>query len=190
MLGLHYTTWGSVNVEALYSGFSQKMTSGIDSVSWTNKTSLAYLEFPVLLHFITPKFKYIEVGVKFSNLKSAKGTLDSPLSALSYTNKDIQTNFEKPNTALVFGWGSAFLGNGGGLLSFGIRLSYGFSDIISIVGGKGEAYFPMQDGAANSKGYTKTNTATIGFHFSYDFDLGWVTKSSCSRKYKFTLFKH
>ena len=101
-----------------------------------------------------------------------------------------KNNFEKSNLALVFGWGGAMWGDGGGLVNLGIRLTYGLSDIISIAGGKRQDYYAFSDGiTATPKSYKPTNTATIGFHLTYDFDLGWWLHDSCKRKYKFFLFK-
>lgn len=184
MFGLHYIRWGSVNVEALYSSFSQKLSSGIDTIAWTSRTNLAYWEFPVLLHFDynNEKFKYIEAGIKFSSMYSASVQPALP-------NYDIKKNFEKQNISAVFGWGAAFIGQGGMLINLGIRLTYGLSDIITNAGGKGKDYLPLADGMnAQPKPYTPTNIATIGFHLSIDYDLGWFLYSGCHRKYKFFLF--
>jgi len=187
VLGFHYTTWGSVNVEALYSTFNQKLSSGIDSIKWTSGTKLAYLEFPILLHFDTKSFKYFETGIKISNLLSAQGSYNSTL--VNYSNKDIKDNFDKSNLSLILGWGGAIWGEGGLLIHGGFRLTYGLSDIVSTLGGKGNEYLPLADGiSAKPKSYTKTNTVSIGFNVSLDYDLGWFMSNSCSRKYKFFLF--
>lgn len=189
MVGAHYSQWGAVFVEGLYSTHSQKITSNIDSMSWTNKTNLTYYEFPILLHFVPKEFKYIEAGIKISTLANVKGTYNSSL--VNYSNQDIQSNFEKSNLSLVFGWGSAMWGDGGGLINLGIRLTYGLSDIISTSGGRGNDYYALSDGiTATPKSYKLTNTATIGLHLTYDFDLGWWLHDSCKRKYKFFLFNH
>jgi len=190
MLGFHYTEWGSVNVEALYSTFNQKLSSGIDSMKWTSSTKLAYLEFPILLHFDTKNFKYVEGGIKISSLLSASGTYNSSqTSLLNYSGKDIKNNFESSNLSLVFGWGGAIWGSGGLLIHGGIRFTYGLSDILTTYGGKGSDYMPLADGvSAKPKPYAKTNTASVGFIISADYDLGWFMSNSCNRKYKFFLF--
>lgn len=188
MLGVHYAEWGAVRIEGLYSTLSQKTASNIDSMSWTNKTNLIYYEFPILLHFVPKEFKYIEAGVKISTLASAKNASSSSLGNFS---GDAKSNFEKSNLSLVLGWGGAMWGDGGGLVNLGIRLTYGLSDIISTSGGKGQDYYKLSEGiTAAPKSYKPTNTATIGFHLTYDFDMGWWFHDSCKRKYKFLLFKH
>lgn len=187
MLGVHYTQWGALHVEGLYSILSQKIASNIDSAKWGSRTDLTYYEFPILLHFVPKEFKYIEAGIKISTLANAKGTS----SLLNYSNKDVKNDFEKSNLSLIFGWGNALWGDGGGLVNLGIRLTYGLSDIISAAGGRGKDYYALSDGiTATPKVYKPTNTATIGFHLTYDFDLGWWVQESCHRKYKFSLFKH
>ena len=183
MLGMHYTQWGAVHIEGLYSMLSQKMASTSDSIKWTSKTDLSYYEFPVLLHFVPKEFKYIEAGIKISTLVKAKSS-----SSLGTFSGETKNNFEKPDFALVLGWGGSLWGDGGGLLDLGIRLTYGLSDIISTAGGKGKDYSSFSDGSVKS--YKPTNTATIGLHLSYDFDMGWWFHDTCKRKYKFFLFEH
>lgn len=189
MLGFHLSTIVAINVEGLYSQYNQKMKSAIDSLKWSSKTTLNYLEFPVLLHFDFENFKYLEFGVRFGILNSAKynATFDD-FPAGNETNKDVKKNYESNTTGIVFGWGGGIWGNGGLLISGGIRLTYGLSDIVSDEGGKGDDYYTLKDFKKES--YTKTSTATIGFHLNADFDLGWMVKSSCGRTHKFVLFSH
>src|ERR1051326_1597134 len=42
MLGVHYTQWGAIYLEGLYSTLSQKRASNIDSVKWNSRTDLKY----------------------------------------------------------------------------------------------------------------------------------------------------
>lgn len=187
MVGAHYSQWGAVHIEALYSTISQKQSGTIDSMKWSGRTDLTYYEFPVLLRFIPKEFKYIEAGIKYSILANAKGSSTLP----NYSATNFQNNFEKSDLALVLGWGGSMWGDGGGLLDLGIRVTYGLSDIVSNAGGKGKDYYPLADGtSAKPKPYTSTNTATIGFHLTYDFDMGWWFHDTCKRKYKFFMFEH
>ena len=189
MLGVHYAAWGAICVEGLYSTLSQKQASAIDTFKWSGRTDLTYYEFPVLLHFVPKEYKYIEAGIKISNMAKAQSSYESSL--ISYADMDVKNSFEKSNLSLVLGWGGPIWGDGGGLVNLGIRLTYGLSDIISTSGGKGTDYYSLNDGiTANPKSYTPTNTATIGFHLTYDIDLGWWLHDSCKRKYKFFLFSH
>lgn len=187
MLGLHLTEMFAINGECLFAGYSRKIASNIDSLDWSSTEKLSYLEFPVLLHLDFEGFKYLELGVKFGNLKGAKVAYDPDPANVS--SNDMKKYYSKGNTALVFGWGTGLWGSGGLLFSTGIRLTYGLDDIISDEGGRGDQYVTLAD-PANPKSYQKTNIITAAFHFSLDFDLGWVVKSSCGRNYKFTLFKH
>lgn len=187
MLGLHYTSWGAICVEGLYSTIAQKQKSGIDSIPWSSRRDLSYLELPVLLHFVPKEFSYIEVGVKLATLKKATGTYSSP--DLNFSKQNAMGDFEASNTSIVFGWGNALWGDGGGLVTMGIRLTYGITDLVAA--GRGNNYYALQDGQeAAAKSYKSTNSATIGFHFTYDFDMGWFMYNDCKRKYKFFLFKH
>lgn len=186
MLGLHLTEMVAINGECLISSYSRKIASNIDTISWTSKVNLTYLEFPVLLHLDFEGFKYMELGVKFGNLKSARVTIDPDPTGFSGDRKQ---DYSKSNTALVFGWGTGLWGSGGLLLSTGVRITYGLGDIISDEGGRGDQYVTITD-PSNPKSYQKTNIITAAFHLSLDFDLGWMMKSSCGRNYKFVLFQH
>jgi hypothetical protein len=187
MLGIHLSEVVAIEPECVYQIINQKYASKVDSNAWTSKKSLGYLEFPILLRFDFESFKYLELGVKFSTLKSATDSYDYGSLGSGTVPNDIN-NYSKPNTSLIFGWGTGLWGNGGLMINFGIRATYGLSDIISDLGGKGLNYHPS-DGSAQTT-YQKTNTATIGFHFNIDFDLGWFMSSSCGRSHKFVLFQH
>lgn len=185
-LGFHLSHMVAINVEGLYSVYNQKMKSAIDSVSWNSRTSLAYIELPVLLRFEFENFKYLEFGVKMGFLNSAKSDFTS--GNINLTGTDVKKNYEKNNTSLVFGWGSGLYGSGGMLINFGIRLQYGISDIVSDAGGKGNPYYSTKDGTKMD--YQKTNIVTAGLHLTLDFDLGWFMSSNCGRSHKFVLFNH
>jgi hypothetical protein len=185
MVGVHFTNLLALNIEGLYSLYNQKMRSGIDSLPWNQRTSLAYLEFPVLLHFDFENFKYLELGVKFGMLQSATGSysnIKDPM--ISYTGANVKNTYAPGNTALVVGWGGGIWGDGGLLISGGFRLSYGLSDILSDAGGKGQNYISSR---AKSEPYAPTNILTLGVHFTADFDLGWWVKR---RNHKFVIFSH
>ena len=186
MLGIHLSELIAIEPECVFTLINQKYASKIDSSAWTSKTSLAYLEFPILLRFDFETFKYLELGVKFASLKTAKDDFSS--STFNYSATDDIKNYEKGNTSLIFGWGTGLWGNGGLMVNFGIRATYGLSDIVSLAGGKDDPYWSYGETAA--KGYKPTNTATIGFQFNVDFDLGWFMSSSCGRSHKFVLFGH
>jgi hypothetical protein len=186
MLGLHLTEVFAIEGECLYSVYNQKLASN-DSISWTSKTSLAYIEIPVMLRFDFENFKYLELGVKFGILNSAKYSASFPdFPQGDVTNEDVKKAYDK-NTSIVFGWGTGVWGNGGLLISMGVRLGYGISDIISDEGGRGDDYY-LGDGT--KKSYQKTNTASAALHLNIDFDLGWFVSSNCGRNHKFVLFGH
>lgn len=189
MIGFHFNEWGSINVEGLYSYYSRKLISGVDSMKWNHSTGLTYLEIPILFR-AEWNFKYVEGGVLIGSLLGATASYSNDkYPAGNYDGKDIKDNFSKSNTALVFGWGTNMMGDGGLMLSLGVRMTYGIADIVSDLGGKGKPYSPA-DGSATKPGYLPTNTATVGIHLSLDFDLGYFVSSNCGRKHKFSLFGH
>ncbi|MCC6691225.1 MAG: outer membrane beta-barrel protein [Bacteroidia bacterium] len=193
MLGFHFNDWGSINVECLYTYYSRKVKSAIDSLAWTSSTALTYLEIPILFR-AEWNFKYVEGGIMFGSLMGATNSYtNDKFPKLNYDNKDIKDDVMKKNTAIVFGWGTNLMGSGGLMLSFGVRMAYGLSDIISDLGGKGKNYTPYSDIGKTkpaSLAYAPTNLAYVGLHLSLDFDLGYFVSSNCGRKHEFQLFGH
>ncbi|MEW6467725.1 MAG: porin family protein [Bacteroidota bacterium] len=195
MIGYHMNNIMAINVEGLYSTYSQRYKDGEqDTITWTARTDLAYIEIPILLRFDFENYKYLEFGVRLGMLQDARYSYTNDLfPAFNYSNEPAkdpvsgESHFEKKNTALLFGWGGGIWGNGGLLISGGLRFTYGLTDIISEAGGRGQDYM-MSDGS--SKAYTPTHTATVGFHLIADFDIGWFVSSSCGRNHKFMLFSH
>ena len=194
MLGFHMNEIVAIDVEGMYAVYSQRYKDGEkDSLHWTARTDLKHIEIPILLRFDFENYKYLEFGVRIGILNKASQSY-TPENFPTITNegKDPLTGdsyFEKKNMGLVFGWGGGIWGNGGLLLSGGLRFTYGLSDIISDAGGKGTQYHPMDTSTA-IQDYTPTHTATIGFHLIADFDIGWFITSSCGRNHKFMMFSH
>ena len=197
MLGFHLNNIVAIDGEFMYAVYSQRYKDGEkDSLTWKARTDLAYLEIPILLRFDFENYKYLEFGVRFGILNKATEsfTLDNDPLGFSYTNKEAkdpvtgESYYEKKNMALVFGWGGGIWGNGGLLISGGLRFTYGLSDIVSEAGGQGQDYYTMDNGTKQT--YEATHTATVGFHLIADFDIGWFVSSSCGRNHKFVMFSH
>lgn len=202
MLGFHCNNIVAVDAELLYTVYSQRFKDGEkDSLHWTARTDLAYIEIPLLLRFDFENYKYLEFGVRVGILN--KATESRSTNNLSYTNKEAvatstgDSYYEKKCIGLIFGWGGGIWGNGGALISGGLRFTYGLTDIIADTGGnrtwglfadKGEDYYTFDNGTRND--YTPTNMATVGFHLICDFDIGWFVSSSCGRNHKFMMFSH
>jgi len=196
--GFNFNEVVAINIEGLYDKFNQSFKSSMDSISWNIKTQLTYIDIPVLLRF-TNGWKYYEVGVNFQSLKSVKGAYTSEQSISSvYNNFAYPSNdrFNKSNTSIILGWGSAIWGFGGMVLSTGIRLSYGLTDITG-ENYKGQNYpYPQYPGykpdpvAPDGVPYKKTKNLSASFMFSIDYDLGYFLSSNCKRKHAFVLFSH
>jgi hypothetical protein len=190
MLGFHFNDWGSINVEGLYTMYSNNLTRGtVDSLKGNSSTKLAYLEIPILFRGEW-NFKYVEGGVVIGSLLGATASQSGYKNSKLNGDVDAKDFVNKGNTSLLFGWGTNMMGSGGLMFSVGIRMCYGLSDIVSDLGGKGKPYTTLADPKAATQGYTPTNTAYVGIHLSLDFDLGYFVSSSCGRKHEFQLFGH
>jgi len=199
-IGFNFSEVVAINVEGIFEKFNQRFTSRMDSISWDKKTQLTYIDIPVILRF-TNGWKYYEIGVNLQSLKKAKGTFSSEqtipdINSYSGFTTPTPDQFNKTNTSIILGWGSALWGVGGLVISTGIRLSYGLTD------NTGENYIdrdypnPEYPGYVpdlsnpTGKSYKKTNNVSAAFMFSFDYDLGYFMSSSCRRKHAFVLFTH
>lgn len=197
-LGFNFSEVVAINIEGIYDKFSQRFRSRMDSISWDMKTQLTYIDIPVLLRF-TSGWNYYEVGVNLQSLKSVKGTFASNQTVSKvydeFTSPSID-RFNKSNVSIILGWGSAIWGVGGMVISTGIRLSYGLTDVIGD-NYRGQNYpNPQYPGykpdpvAPNGMPYKKTKNLSAAFMFSMDYDLGFFMSSSCRRTHAFILFSH
>jgi len=199
-LGFNFSEVVAVNVEGLYDRFNQRFISKMDSISWDKRTQLTYIDIPVIFRF-TNGWKYYEIGVNFQTLNSVTGKFSSDYDvdpaneAYSFTTftKD---QFNKSNTSIIFGWGSAIWGSGGMVFTTGIRIFYGLTDITGANDKDMQYPCPLYPGykidPANPDGlpYKKTKNLSAAFMIGMEYDLGYFMSSSCRRKHAFVLFSH
>ncbi len=194
-LGFNFNEVVAINIEGLYDRFNQSFSSKMDSVSWKKKTQLTFIDIPVIIRF-TNGWKYYEIGVNFQTLNNVKGEFssDSKYTVSEFTNPT-KDQFNKSNTSLIFGWGSAIWGAGGMVFTTGIRIFYGLTDItgsnyrdLSYPNPKYPGY--KGDPAKNGLKYKMTKNVSAALMISMEYDLGYFMTSSCRRKHAFVFFSH
>ncbi len=116
----------------LYTGHNQKYTGDVgNNVSYDAKTKMRYLDIPILLRFGGgSKGAYFEFGPQFGMLMTAKDEYaTSPSSPLDYKDKDRKDNFKGSNIAGILGFGVDIDASENVLITTGLRLGYGFTDV-------------------------------------------------------------
>jgi hypothetical protein len=198
-LGFNFSEVVAINIEGLYDRFNQRFTSKMDSVSWNKKTQLTYIDIPVILRF-TNGWKYYEIGVSFQTLSSVTGKFSSDNAIINNNNIAYTTftkdQFNKSNTSIIFGWGSAIWGAGGMVFTTGLRFSYGLTDVTGAndkdVSYPSPQYPGFKPDPANPDGlpYKMTKNVSAALMINMEYDLGYFMSSSCRRKHAFVLFSH
>ena len=123
---------------------------------------------------------YVELGAKFSNIKSVElTTLDQP-------EIDVTENFNKNYTSGVFGFGSYLMGSELLTLNLGIRVHWGFTDMVNETG-KENNYPIVVEELKDPSAKTLATAAQLRLELNYAF--GRFSKEACHDRWKLILFQ-
>jgi hypothetical protein len=182
----------------LYTGHNQKYTGEFDSnTSYEAKTKLRYLDIPVLLRMGGgSKGAYFEFGPQFGILMTAKDEVaGSPANShpfyKDYSDQNRKDNFKTSNIAGILGFGVDIDASENVVITTGLRLGYGFTDVTKEyteaeaavlasqgtagVGGVGfstaMAHIKQNDNGTEEFKYSPTSRAFGGLHIAILFKL-------------------
>lgn len=122
---------------------------------------------------------YFEIGPQYSILSTASFSDEYE----NITNRDIK---DKVNTGLfgfVMGFGGYFIGTDNFGVTLGARFSYAFSDLINANGQADN--LPTLNAY---KSYRGTHPFSAMLIMEFNYDLGYLASSKCSKRNKFILF--
>lgn len=123
---------------------------------------------------------YIEVGGKYSNVKEVE--LDNVSNGVS----DATEFFEKNYTSGIFGFGSYLMGSELLTLNLGIRVHWGFTDMVNEAGKEGN--YPIV--VENLKDPSKKTLATAAqLQVELNYAFGRFSKTACHDRWKLILFQ-
>jgi len=117
-----------VSLGFLYSGQNQKYTgeSGIGDEEFETKVRMRYLDIPLLLRLTSSSGTYFEIGPQFGFLMSAEEEFEFMGESETEDTKD---QFNSMNLAAVLGFGVDIDVSENVIITTGLRLGYGFSDV-------------------------------------------------------------
>lgn len=176
--GIFKGLYNGITFDVMYNNGNQKFRDEggdrmIDhSVSWTS-TDLA------VLYRLQKEGIYVELGPMFSFMNGVDDTYDG-------TETDVSDSYTENMTSGVFGFGGYLLGGGQFTLMFGLRATYGFTDMISDDGQN--AGFPNPNAVATYETYETSNPIGLQLIFEANFGLGYFAKTSCSKRTAFFRF--
>ncbi|MFZ1257791.1 MAG: hypothetical protein WAR77_15635, partial [Saprospiraceae bacterium] len=120
---------------------------------------------------------YVELGPQFSILNKV-----TEKNEFNPGEKDVKDFYAKNYISGIFGIGGYILNYENFTTMLGIRLGYGFTDMIGDKG-KEAPYYPNPLAEAQPyASYKSTNAAFVQLNLEFNFALGYYGKSSCSKR--------
>lgn len=194
------TFGGSVGVEAIYSfsekaglsvgflssGHNQKyegeFDAGLTTVTYESKLKMRYLDIPILFRLTSASGTYFELGPQIGILTSAKEDAENSTGVGNYEDRDVKGTLNGTNVAAILGFGVDIDASENVIVTAGLRLGYGFTDVTKeyttsefaalndeeVAGATSSAHF-------NDKGdfnYEATNRVFGGLHLGVSYKFG------------------
>ena len=149
---------------------------------WEKNVNYTSFEIPLLFRHNSDNGSFMEIGPQISFLTGVTETVAN-------NSVDRKDYFETTNFGAVFGFGSFIFGGDNAYLVFGLRLHYGFQDLLSNAGGKNSTnYFPINNGEMDVyesgfefNSYQPTNPISGLVYLEFNYDLAYLVRSSCKR---------
>lgn len=149
---------------------------------WTKGIRYNSFDIPLLFRHNSDNGSFLELGPQLSFISKVTETKDD----VATDRKDY---FESTNFGAVLGFGSFMLGSNNAYLVFGIRIHYGFQDLISDEAGKNSnTYYPINNGELevyeagfSFDEYQKTSPLSALAYLEFNYDLAYLVRSECKR---------
>ncbi|HEX5003063.1 MAG TPA: porin family protein [Bacteroidia bacterium] len=119
----------------LYSGHNQKYEGKILGGDFNSTVRMRYLDIPILYRITSSSGTYFEVGPQLGFLMKAEEEAEA--GSLSNT-EDTKDQFNSTNFAGILGFGVDIDASETIIISIGLRLGYGFSDVTKEYGSAAE----------------------------------------------------
>ncbi len=183
-LGLNFNINYQVTLDFIAKSSNQKyLFEPYQSMGkWEKNITYNSFDMPLLFRHNSDNGSYLEIGPQISFIRGVTETLsNNPIDRKDY--------FEATNFGAVFGFGSFIVGGDNAYLVFGLRLHYGFQDILSSAGGKNSKnYYPINNGEMDVyesgfefDSYKPTNPISGLVYLEFNYDLAYLVRSNCKR---------
>jgi hypothetical protein len=124
---------------------------------------------------------YVELGAKTSSIKEVEVETFNPSGTVDATD-----NFEKNYLSGIFGFGSYLAGDDLLSINLGIRLHWGFDDIVNATGK--ENNYPLYRHTEQINPSNKTKMAAAQLNLEINYAFGRFAKTACSDRWRLILF--
>lgn len=183
-LGLNFNINYQITADFIAKSSNQKylFEPSQTSEKWEKKVTYNSFDIPLLFRHNSDNGSFLEIGPQISFLMGITETVDN-------NSIDRKGYFESTNLGAVFGFGSYIIGGDNTYLVFGLRMHYGFQDILSNEGGKNNReHFPISNGEMDNyepdfkfESYKPTNSISGLVYLEFNYDLAYLVSSSCKR---------
>ena len=154
-----------------------------DVQEWVKTVNYRSFDLPLLFRHNSDNGSFLEIGPQFSFINGATETDKAGVET------DISNQFTETNFGAVIGFGSFMLGANNTYLVFGLRIHYGFLDLITYEGGRGfDTYLPVRNGELDEyepgftfDGYKPTTPLSALAYLEINYDLAYLVRSECKR---------
>lgn len=154
-----------------------------DVQEWVKTVNYRSFDMPLLFRHNSDNGSFLELGPQISFINGATETDKAG------AETDISNQFTKTNFGAVLGFGSFMLGANNTYLVFGLRVHYGFQDLITSEGGKGsDTYLPVSNGELDVyepgfsfDDYKPTTPLSALVYLEINYDLAYLVRSECKR---------
>ena len=181
-IGLFIGLYNGLTVDFMLSSNNQKFDFNVGTKNYIHDINWKNYDLAVLYRMQKDGI-YLEVGPQISFVN--KVTQENPLDPLT---TDVTKYYSKNYISGVFGIGGYVFNYENFTTMLGLRLGYGFTDMINDDGKnvKPNPYpTPSEEKIYTSK---KTNAAWAQLNLEFNFALGYYGKSSCSKRATFFHF--
>ncbi len=122
-----------VSIGFLSSGHNQKyegeISSGTTTETWESKLKMRYLDIPILFRLTSASGTYFELGPQIGILTSAKEDGENSSGLVNYEDRDVKGSLNGTNVAAILGFGVDIEASENIIVTAGLRLGYGFTDV-------------------------------------------------------------
>ncbi|MCC7303267.1 MAG: PorT family protein [Bacteroidia bacterium] len=181
---MYFNKTVGLGIDFLMNTHTGAYSGEFDSVDYTSNVRLKTIDIPLMLKLKTEQGGFLEFGVQYSSISSAKYSYDFNMTLPNSTilqsdsSMAVDTSYSSSNLSLVFGLGIQIKFTDRIGLRTGFRFEYGLSDLVGVDGfGRdlSKDHFPYGNNPLffnNYDSYQKTNTASGSFMLGVYFILG------------------
>lgn len=176
-LGLYIGLYNGITVDFMLSNSKQKFDFLRDAKTYYHTIKWKTYDL-ALLYRNQKNGVYVELGPQFSfvNKVTQQDDYNPQLT-------DVKKYYAKNYISGIFGVGGYLLNYENFTTMLGIRLGYGFTDMISDEGKNFTPNaFPNPSASEHYDSYKKTNPAFVQLNMEFNFALGYYGRSSCSKR--------